>query len=242
MARVKDMSIEVARAVLVEAAQRKVYMDGIPERDKDIMAAATNILKLAQEAYDAGSRNEDVVAVISMSKLNDDDYRTFEDVVIDARARLADKKSRITKEKLPEPEHVGDDVMEVPRDVTKLSNEEIRKLYSERGACYDRTTWLIAVEKSDRDRAQDMARLKLAKAMNSIEWQDGKGKALGVQALKEIAAADAEYQEWMTRYIEHSREARQLEALASVYENEVARLSREWTMRTVSFEMSGGQH
>jgi len=236
------MSIDVARAVLVEAAQRQVYKEGIPERDEDIMEAATMIVKLAQEAYDAGSRNEDLVAVISMSQPNDDDYRTFEDVITDAKARLAGAKSRITKEKLPEPNHVGDDVMDVPRDVTKLSNEEIRRLYSERGACYDRTAWLLAVEKSDRDRAQDMAKLKLAKAMSSIEWVDEKGKALGVNALKEVAAADPEYQEWMKRYIRHAKEVRQLEALASVYENEVSRLSREWTMRTASFEMSGGQH
>ena len=131
------------------------------------------------------------------------------------------------------------DPPEMPRDLTDVGDREARKLHSEFNAYLAWVTWLIGVERSDKDSAERLADFHQAKALAATPaMENGEKVPQHVRLAK--AQQDPEAVEWRKRAVQHGANLHLLFSLKDVYAGNVERLSRDWRMRVDEFTMSGG--
>lgn len=141
--------------------------------------------------------------------------------------------------RLPIPRSVTQDQPDLPFDFTELDDRVLRRYHSLYGSFLAKARWLLSVTLSDlanathmRDEAFRVSLLKVDRIDKITE------KAKSVAALDAEAKDSPEYQDWAERVNKHNKDAAIRKGVVDIYQSNVDRLSREWTMRTEEFERS----
>ena len=138
----------------------------------------------------------------------------------------------LQREGLPLPSQIDWDVMEIPADLTSLSEVEVRRLHGQYHAYYSRALWILAQEENDLNAAEHLYDMAFAKAIRAI----GGDK---ITAAKTEASAEPDVVVWKEKVMQHASAVKKLKALCNIYEASCNRLSREWTMRSDERGTSG---
>lgn len=147
-------------------------------------------------------------------------------------------EAMVRKENLPIPKGVsGEEPPEMPRDLVELGDREVRRYHGIYNAFAARARWLLGVSTSDlanatylRDEALRIARRKVNRLDPETE------KARTIETINDEAKEDPDYQMWTERVNKHSHDVGIWKTLVEIYQGNVDRLSREWTMRTDEYE------
>lgn len=215
------MDIRLARSILFEARKGEIYEKEIPEVDAELIEEASYFVVEAKKAYEEGWGKKDstVVAIYNL-----------------AEAGNGDGPSLIEKEHFPIPADI-DKPPEMPTDITKLDDLKIRKLYSEFNAVMARANWVLSVESADLANATHMRDDAYRRAyVNQDKIDDDTGKPKTTTALDLEAKSDKKYIEWNLKVLQHTKNTIAMKALATIYSNNVDRLSRDMTFRDMEWQ------
>lgn len=145
-------------------------------------------------------------------------------------------------ENLPVPGEIEGDISEMPRDLTKLNDREVRRLHGEYNAALARATWLVAIATSDLSNAEHLYDAEVRRATGEIRDRlEGAGTKATRNDIDNEALMDREVGRRASEMRTKSSDLAKLKALREIYKGNVDRLSREWTMRGEEFERSGGK-
>jgi hypothetical protein len=204
----------------VDETQR-IFYDADPTENISI---AEGIINDAAEAFREGMRGEFVTTILSLSESFTSNNNTEDPYII---RRLAEAK--IAKEKLPIPPEIDGTPPDLPRDISVLSDSQLRRFHSEFHALLARANWLVAVEESDEHAADQIARHYKAMVLRDLTAVADKNAK--ITALEAEAAGDPDVRQWNQKKNEHYVQVKLLKALRDTYEQTCDRMSREYTMR-----------
>lgn len=165
-----------------------------------------------------------------------------QEVQEDRTPRVDSKSSSGTpQEELPIPAEIEGDVPGMPRDITKASADEIRRLHGAYGACLSRATYLVSIASADVRNASHLRDAAYRKRLNAIRTKArAVGEKLTNSEAEALALEDAEVVGWEERLRHEENRLDQLKALKEIYKGNVDRLSREASMRQDEWLRSGG--
>jgi hypothetical protein len=248
---------KTAIAIINQAKENGFYDDPLPEGAEDQLAEALTILDEAKHAYDKGARGDAIVSILGLAQV-DDEVNTakepepkekLEQTVAVAREVLAQSNkgisfhtqveakelaiAKIKKEKLPIPPEIEGEPPALPRDISVLTDPELRRLHSEFNAVLARANWLVALVEADELAAEQIASLYEAQAIKRAAQDPdpvtGKGKT--VAALEAEASDDELVRKWREKKTEYVIDKKLQKALRDTYLSNVERISREYAMR-----------
>lgn len=140
---------------------------------------------------------------------------------------------------LPIPRDWEGEPEDMPRDISDLSDRDVRRISGEYNAYLSRAKWLFSVEIADlansthlRDHAYRVALRKIPRVDSATD------KAKLKEVIDAEAREDAEFAKYDEAVLYHQNRVGQLKALVDIYSGNVDRLSREWTMRQDEYEKS----
>ena len=139
------------------------------------------------------------------------------------------------RENLPVPPEVQGEIMPMPRDLTTLSDRELRRMMGEYNALFARAVWLTAVEGSDLANSEHMVEHSLRVARRRVR-ADGVKRTQ--EELNDEAHADEDVQLWEQRHVEHDKLFREYRSLKDIYSGHLERLSREASIRDQEYQRS----
>lgn len=142
----------------------------------------------------------------------------------------------IEKENLPINVELQDNPPELPSDWTIVDDLSLRRLYSQYNAANIRMSWILNIEESKLYDLERAAKIRLTQVINTLDKVDAKGKPKQSTMLKEEAAIDTEYIDWLEKSADCRRRCRSFKTLNEGYEKICERISREWTMRTSMYD------
>ena len=101
-------------------------------------------------------------------------------------------------------------------------------------ACSARVSWLYAVEEAGESAARLVSNKKISNYIANAEKKDSEtNKPKTMEVLKaEARWNDPEIDYWKSLQEKHEVSARKYHAAAEIFNNNVERISRHWTMRT----------
>lgn len=227
------MNKETALTIIYEFNNGVDYDQRIlpSEKPEEIISIAEGIVEDAAEAYREGMKGEFVTTILKLSeafKENGNSNGRSTDFDPYALRKLAE--ARVAKEKLPIPPELEGNPPELPRDISALSDIQLRRLHAEFHALLARATWLVAVEESDEHAADQIARHYKAMVLRDLVSKASKDAK--ITALEAEAAGDERVREWTQRKNEHYVQVKLLKALRDTYEDSCDRMSRDFTMRS----------
>lgn len=246
-------------------------MSSLPEADGQLREEGEYFLAEAKKALETGMNGDAVRKIVELGSNGDASADLTEeptdgqpdssaaaeppDPVEDSSSDTPADPSHVTQptaitareaapqgEKLPIPPEIEGDASEMPRDLTGLSDREVRRLHAENNAFLARTTWLVAVTSSDMRNSETMRDHALRQALKRVDPVDpdtGKPKLKGI--LEAEAHDDGDVQKWEALMNEHEGDLEKFKALKEIYKGNVAALSREASMRSDEFTRSGGR-
>lgn len=143
----------------------------------------------------------------------------------------------VAKHNLPVPKDWEGDPEDFPRDISELTDKDVRRLSGEYNAYLSRAKWLLALAIHDLASTTHLRdhyyRLALKKTVK-VDPKTEKTK------LKEVIEAEAREDETFAAYdeaaLKHQGDVTILKSLVDIYSGNVDRLSREWTMRQDEYE------
>lgn len=286
------ITVEFALAILKEA-QSGGFLDGdIPDGGQDAIDLANYYIEEANKAYDAGMREDTVVAIKNMAegiktqsesdsakveiivgahpatsaphppKAHFDDVEIMSPEVMEEARKMAESYPRrssgglsesdereadadvftpkevspielmVRQENLPVPKDWEADPREMPRDLTPLSDVEIRSLHGEYNAYAARARYLLTLEKADLRNVSHLRDEALRQAMLDTDKIDAETKKSKTNALIEAEAmGDKNYKLFADQVRELQTRVEAFQTLVDIYAGNVSALSREWTMR-----------
>ena len=251
------LDLESALSILNEAKDGGYEDQPIPEDERKIIERAEYFYHEAQKAFDEGMRDNTVQGILwiggtaldepvpdkvkesyprrSSGGLSEGDERETDNFQVGTSGG----SDIAAKENLPVPAHIEGDADPMPRDLTKLTDKNVRKLSGEYNAYLARTIYLLAVESSDLANSEHLLDAARAKAFRTIDTIDPvtekpklakviEAEILGIREVAELTSAVAKHQQMVIMW----------KALKEIYGGNVDRLSREWTMRQNEWEKS----
>jgi hypothetical protein len=292
------ISVERARTILNEARNGGFSDSALPETDEEIIEEAQYWISEAQKAYEAGMRQDTVVAICQLASgegaqeqeveapsepapsvdsasapspaITDDERSAKErkhddEALAEIEAKTAEEEVRETyprrssgglsesderetenvvaterrqldilagHEGLPVPKDWEADPRDMPRDLTPLSDIEIRSLHGEYNAYLARARWLLVVEKADLRNASILRDEALRQATLQVDRIDAETKKAKTISLMEAEAMeDKTYKTYAGHASAHQVRVDAFTTLVEIYSGNVSTLSREWTMR-----------
>lgn len=245
---------EAARSILNEARARGIV---VPD-ESSMVESARVLLELAQDAHDNGAQGEDVMAILAMKGLLNGEVaggheEPATEEPIDTPSQQEDGPQEATEsprdapvrkgknEQFPIPPEIEGLPPEMPRDLTELSDRDVRRLQGEFNAWLNRVTYLIGVERSDEvdATAQAESALRKAKAKARVELTTPEGKAPAAAQVNTLAEESDEYQEWTMRATGHKAELVRMYALRDIYQHNIERLAYDWKARSDLWRQGG---
>lgn len=188
-----------------------------------VIGYAKGIVEDAKEAWREGMRGDTVRSILNLSK------QTTPSAAISPYEDRIKAEARIAKEKLPVPPELEGDPPELPRDISSLSDVQLRRFHAEFHACLARTNWLVAIEETDEYCADQL--MRHYKAMVLRDLVSNSPKDAKITALEAEAAQDHRVSKWLRKRNEHHVQVKLLKALRDTYEQSCDRMSRDFTMR-----------
>lgn len=243
------MALNAAQAESIINEYKAGYEDDtpMPETDEEKIKYAEYLVKEARRMQDAGVRDNTIAAILFFGE---DPSAVSETYPRRSSGGLSESDERETdfnpdyrsptpgfqltmRENLPVPPHIEGDVEQMPRDISSISDKEIRRLSGEYNAYLGRVTYLLGVEMSDLINAQHLLEAAKAKVLRTMEREKKLAKVIDAEIL-----ADAEVSEMTGNVASHEQSVSILKSLKEIYSGNVDRLSREWTMRQNEWEKS----
>lgn len=216
------LSKEQAQAILAEARLNDISAPE-PSNDDELIIIAQDIYEDALSAEENGIRGDVVQTIINIGN-----------------NKLPDAPAKETYRNLPVPNDFQGELPEFPRDISVLTDRELRRLHAEFAAMLARANWLTAAGEADEQSSKQIADLKYAQAIRraseNVDLNTGKPKT--VPMLEAEAASDEEVKEWRATQREHFIQVKLLKALRDNYQMMCERISREFTMRISEFAAS----
>lgn len=141
-------------------------------------------------------------------------------------------ESLIRTHNLPIPGDWQEDPTPIPRDLTPLSDIQIRSLHGEYNAYQARARYLLVLEKADLRNASILRDEALRQAMLEVDRIDAETKKAKTISLMEAEAMeDKSYKLYSQQVAKCQTAVEAYQTLVDIYSGNVAVLSREWTMR-----------
>jgi hypothetical protein len=233
-------NLEHARAIVSEAKGFGIEV-GTPETDEELVTVANQIYDFALEAKDSGMNGEHITTIIKLTE----NYIPFEknsteetvpsgnDDDEDRSFYLKSIEERIT-DNIPVPPEIEGKAPNLPVDLNELSDKEIMRLHGAFTACSARINWLYAIEEAGESAARFIANKKTS---DYIAFADKKDEDTKKPKTMEVLKAEArseseEINYWRTLQEKHEVAAKKYHTVSEIFNNNVERLSRHWTMRT----------
>lgn len=224
--------------------------DPLPEEDDQLIAKAQEIFEGAQKLWEQDPKDKKLRAAIqSIIWLGDSPIRVDGQERVDLPRKSSGGfsdgdlregeqgtpgfKEYAIDEKLPIPAHIEGDAEPMPRDLSTVSDKQIRRLSGEFNAFLTRATYLLGVETADLINAQHLLEDARNTALRGLTVEKKLAKVIDAEL-----AADEKVKEWADRVNEHEKKVTILKSLKEIYSGNVDRLSREWTMRQNEWEKS----
>jgi len=137
-------------------------------------------------------------------------------------------------ENIPVPPEIEGNPPNLPIDLNDLSDKEVMRLHGAFTACSARVSWLYAVEEAGESAARLVSNKKISNYIANAEKKDSEtNKPKTMEVLKaEARWNDPEIDYWKSLQEKHEVSARKYHAAAEIFNNNVERISRHWTMRT----------
>lgn len=141
--------------------------------------------------------------------------------------------AKIKKERLPIPDEIEGSPPILPKDISKLSDSDLRSLHSQFNACLARTNWLLALEEADELSTRHLVDYHEAKYVkeHSGEINESTKKPKAIGTLEAEALLDEDVKDWQEKHQNHVIEVKLLKSLRDIYQSNCDRASRDWTMR-----------
>ena len=237
-----SLTIDEARSI-INAANMKNGSDWLlPQTEDECIKEAYSIIEDARTAWDKGVRGEPVRTIINLAvSYLPNPVEEYEPSGLERNiARLRDSKEyalkRIRSNNLPIPPDLEGEPPSMPRDISTLSDGDLRRFHGEFNACVARANWLLSVEEADELAARHSADLLYAQAIReaaqSLDSDNGRPKTKPI--LESEAASDPKVLEWRQKQMEHQVSIKILKSLRDIYQQNCDRASREFTMRSES--------
>lgn len=231
---------EHARAVISEAKGFGLDV-GVPETDEEVIQVANQIYEYALEAQDKGMNGEHITTIIKLTENylpfeknspeetvpvgnDDDEDRSF--YLKSIEEKIADN--------IPVPPEIEGQAPNLPVDLNELSDKEVMRLHGAFTACSARINWLYAIEEAGESAARFIANKKTSDYIASADKKDeDTKKPKTMEVLKaEARSENEEIDYWRTLQEKHEVAAKKFHTISDIFNNNVERLSRHWTMRT----------
>lgn len=155
-------------------------------------------------------------------------------------------KERIHELGIPEPElpeEMRGRAMPWVADITKMSDDDWRKMHWERHVMDVYASYHASEAEAEADAMERLAENRLGVRLKEIEEAaHAKKQDRSVTSMKSEARQDHEYGELSKQALQARDLARRLRQQANGYEKDVTRLSREWTARHGAREAAGEIH
>lgn len=266
------MTPELATQILSEAAKGGYYTSEIPEDEDKLTEEGQYFLDEARRAKESGmndptidriielggeerpiegsevdlpprdKRPEEVAAALAIADSVEDVREALTEPVRDTLGTMPERGRPEVERGLAVPAEIQGEATPMPRDLTQISDMEVRKLHGEYNALLARATWLVAITASDLMNAEHLRDDRLRRAIRGLDRIDpDTEKPKLSKVLEAEAAEDPGYREWEERVRQHEQELEQYKALKEIYKGNVAVLSREASMRNDEFTRSGGR-
>lgn len=258
-----DIDIDLARAILAEATSGGFMVDPIPADDDEAIKEAQYWYSEAFKAELTGMAHDTIITILNLvasanepnqgggSDYNPGYARTdpvenavkVEENILTQQPedpnKLMKEVNLASKHNLPVPKDWQGDPEHMPRDISELSDKDIRRLSGEFNAYLSRAKWLLAIAVSDLSHAEFLRDAAYRRAITIVDKVD---KKTDKNKLKEVLDAevreDPEFASYDAACLKHKQDVTTLKALVDIYGGNVDRLSREWTMRTDEYERS----
>lgn len=138
----------------------------------------------------------------------------------------------LERERLAVPQRPPEDRVEIPFDLTELSDRELRQHYAASRAYFARARYVASLEgrkASACGHIADEKRDELITSLPRIDEETKKEKTATL--LKAQAEGDDTVKLWRRRQRKHGEVAAAMRDEADIYEKDLEALSRDWTMR-----------
>lgn len=242
---------DTALAIINEAKAGGYEDRPLPATDEEIIARGEYFYEEAKKAFhEANIRDNSVQTIIflgdstEMGNVHGSYPRRSSGGLSESDERETDVEvengwsSFLRKENLPIPHQIEGDAVPMPRDLSELSDKEVRRLSGEYNAYLARVTYLLGVELSDLASAQYLLDAAHSAAMRNINVMGPDKKQKLAKVIESEIAIDPEVIKYSGAVNAHQKQVTTLKALKEIYSGNVDRLSREWTMRQNEWEKS----
>lgn len=224
------MELELARAILNEAISGE-FLDTMPETEEEILEQGQYFAEQAQKEYNSGwgKSNETVVAIVNLLP-SEEPANSPSQAQPDSGVGSG---SSAFFRGLPLPQANESEPIQMPFDVSSLSDSDIRKYHGIFNHYFSRVRYELAEENSQLVAAEHLRDEAFRQAYSRLD-KDGKT----LKALETEAMARPEYISWNNNVLDHEKNVIKLKALSEIYAKNVEVLSREATIRQNEYERS----
>ena len=251
------MDRETARAILEEAIREELFEGEMPEGSA-LLEQAEYFLAEAYKAHNAGMNMPVIDSIMRLGGWEPElsssgDEEPSDDGAVDVSSTAQDlqepepspvqKSSQfVPKEKLPVPDEIEGDPKPMPRDLSAISDIEIRRLSGEQNAFLARVTWLLALAQQDVRNAEHLRDAEYRKALLSYKQdQVARGEKVTMSEAEKVAASNDDVMAWDSELVAHQNVVDSYKALREIYKGNLDRLSREASMRQDEWLRAGGK-
>jgi len=263
------MNIDTAYAILNEAKAGDFFTGAIPEKKGEVLNEAIYYAEEAQLAYDAGwgKNNDHIAAIVALAQLTTERQTASsspeeEHLPSGSDVGSSNERQHLGREQpdrngggsntpstsldrlalenhMVLPMDIDSPFIDMPRDLTDLTDLRIRKLFSEYGTLLNRARWLLATSTADLNDATHLRDDAFRKAYTVIEKVDSEtGKPKTVNQLELEAKTNPTYTQYNEDVVTNTNKTIAWKALVDIYESNVSRLSRDMTFRQLDWEKS----
>lgn len=254
-----ELSVKQATEIIVEAQNIGVYGGYLPDNDAERLQEAKRIIEDARTAWEQKARGDKVRAILSLvpeespRKEEDADpiptptttsadsitepVRGLKEVFEQHQIEIATKRrerafAKIREKGLPLPPEFEGEPPILPRDITVLSDLELRQYQSNLMAAQAQCNWEVAIALGDEDAALKVSEHYFAKRIKTLDKIDvDTRKPKTIPVLEAEASEDPKVVEWRDRLIDNRNTVRLLKSLRDGYLKSIDVISREFTMR-----------
>lgn len=225
------MDLNLAKAILLEAVAGE-YLDEVPESEEEILEQAAYYAEEAEKAYNEGwgKNNEHIKAIVKLSSEEPANSPSF----AQQENGVGSGSSAFFKG-LPLPQGVEEEPVEMPYNVSSLTDEDVRRYHGIFNHYYGRVRYSLAEENAKLVAAEHLRDDAFRKAFLKVKQRETAGT---IKAQEAEAMEDQEFISWNRNVLDHEKNVLKLKALAEIYSKNVEVLSREATIRQNEYERS----
>lgn len=229
-----ELSKETARQILLEAKSGGFFDEEIPDDEEKLNEEAVKFALEAEKVSKEGwaRKNETIKAILniiyhdkkfpmrSSGGFSEQDHRDVPDT------NAAFYKG------LPIPKEPEGEPVQMPADISRIEDEELRSYHSLFNYYFGRVRWLLAEEKEKLSMATHLRDSEYRKAYKKYSEQLVKqGERPTKDLVDSFARDEVDFVAWDRKVVDHQNNVEKLRALTDIFEGNIERLSREATMR-----------